>query len=275
MSFARGQGRFLRALALSSAAVGVLALAIGSGACNGDPETDGASTTASDAGADVYIVQDGGGEPATPPDGEEACPAGACNYQSNEGCTAGQSCLPVLNGAAVQPACVPAGAGQSGATCAEHAECADGYLCIETRCRKLCCGGDWSACPSADEHCITTLSLGDGSGNAIDTGAMVCQPVDGCDPLTPATCATNGETCQIIDPTGASTCLPDGSGGDGDPCPCQGGFLCANLGGDASVCRRLCKYVEGGGEPFCDPGEACVHYADKHPAGVGECVPFE
>jgi hypothetical protein len=274
MSFARGQGRFVRALVLSSVTVGWLALVVGSGACSDDEETDGATTAANDAGADVYVVQDGGGQPATPPDGEQACPAGACNYQSNAGCAASESCLPLLNGATAQPACVPAGAGESGATCAEHGECAAGYLCVETQCRKLCCGSDWSACPSADEHCITTIRLGDGSGNAIETGAMVCKPVDGCDPLAPDTCATNGETCQIIDPTGAATCLPDGTGGAGEPCPCQGGFLCANLG-DTSACRRLCKAVEGGGEPFCDPGEACVHYADKHPAGVGECVPFE
>lgn len=274
MSFARGGGRFLRGLGIAATTVGVLALAIGAGACGEDEATDGAGAGPGDAGADVYVVQDGGGEPATPPEGQAACPSGACNYQSNEGCAPGNSCLPALEGAAAQPACFPSGAGQSGATCAQHAECSDGYLCIETKCRKLCCGGDWSACPSADEHCITTVRLGDGAGNAIDTGAMVCQPVDDCDPLVPGGCTTNGETCQIIDPTGAATCLPDGTGAAGEPCPCQGGYLCANLG-DTSACRRLCKAVAGGGEPFCDAGEACVHYADKHPPGVGECVPFE
>ena len=40
-------------------------------------------------------------------------------------------------------------------------------------------------------------------------------------------------------------------------------------------CRRLCKAVEGGGEPSCKEGEGvCVHF-HRDPPGVGECTPYE
>ena len=38
-------------------------------------------------------------------------------------------------------------------------------------------------------------------------------------------------------------------------------------------CRRLCKAVAGGADPFCQSGEGtCVHY-NRDPASVGECTP--
>jgi hypothetical protein len=243
-----------------------------------DDAADTETKSAVDAGPDGYVVQDGGGEPAESPEGESLCPEGICNYQTGEGCTAeAPGCIVQLD-AMLQP--VPActatvGTGESGDACTAQDECAPGYLCAEGQCRKLCCGGDWSACPSEGEHCFKRLSVKGADGAVVDTGAMLCYPVGTCDLLDPVdSCLADGEACQIVDASGASACLPPGAGEQGDPCPCKGGYLCADLG-DEQVCRKLCKAVEGGGDPYCADGEACIHYNSKHPADVGECVPLE
>lgn len=249
-------GRLLSAL--------VAAMALG---CSG-----GVTGTDVDDLADAGPILDGGGEIAAPPDGEKLCPAGACNYQTNAGCPgAAPSCVPSLASAdAVAPSCQPAGAGMSGAACAAWTDCAPGFICAEGACRKLCCGGDWTGCASPSEHCIRPLQLKGGDGQVLATGAMLCYPVNTCDALAPATCAEPGTTCQIVDPTGATACFPEGSGESGQPCPCKGGFLCVS-----GECRRLCKAVEGGGEPACKAGEGiCVHF-NRDPPGVGECTANE
>ncbi len=246
-------------------------------ACNGD-DSDTLDTTPFDAGADggPKIILDGGGTVPQPPDGASACPSGACNYQTGDGCSgAAPSCVPTLdaNGQAI-PGCQPAGAGTSGTVCAASAECAPGYLCADKTCHKLCCGGDWSSCPSDEEHCIQSLKLAGPNDTVLETGAMLCFPVNTCDALAPATCTKPGTSCQIVDPTGATACATEGTGETGEPCPCKGGFLCKDPGGAGPpLCRRLCKAVVGGGEPSCPPGEGdCVHYASD-PPGVGECTP--
>ena len=245
-----------------------LALSIAIASCSGSTSDTGSNGAAGAAGGPTVILN-GGGEIPSPPDGETLCPAGACNYQSSAGCAADKpSCVPALaaNNAA-SPSCETAGPGASGAACAAWSDCAAGYICAGGACRKLCCGGDWTGCPSASEHCIQTLQL-KGSGSVIvPTGAMLCMPVNTCDALNPASCAGAGTTCQIVDPTGATACFPEGTGGSLEPCPCKGGFLCVS-----GQCRRLCKAVEGGGEPSCEPDEGvCVHF-NRDPAGVGECT---
>jgi hypothetical protein len=226
-----------------------------SGAAGGPPDDGG-----------VIVVLDGGGGPILPPEGEELCPVGVCNYQSGGGCSEPTpSCVPALlpNGDIV-PSCQPAGTGKTGDFCEAWTDCAPGYVCFGKGCRKLCCGGDWTGCPSENEHCFNVVTF-DG---LTPTGAMLCHDVNTCDPLVPGSCTQLGKTCQLVDPTGAAACVPENTGGAGDPCPCQGGFLCV-----AEKCRRLCKAVEGGGEPYCQAGEGrCVHF-DRDPPGVGECTP--
>jgi hypothetical protein len=166
------------------------------------------------------------------------------------------------------PSCQPAGAGKSGAQCTQPSDCATGYFCVGKTCHKLCCGGDWSGCDSADEHCFRGIEYAASDGGVIETGAMICDQINTCDALNPASCNELGYTCQIVDPTGAQACAPEGTGDEGQACPCKGGFLCV-----ADACRRLCKAVEGGGAPFCQQGEGeCVHF-NRDPAGVGECTP--
>jgi hypothetical protein len=243
---------------------GFLFVAVGAGCGNTGTIDPGA-----DAGVDGSVILDGGGEIPQPPDGASSCPGGACNYQTNAGCTATQSCVPLPDGMGkAPPGCLGAGTGASGTACQNFDQCAPGFLCAAGQCRKLCCGGDWTGCPSDSEHCIQNLAVGDGNGGTIATGAMLCLPVNTCDALDPASCTTAGTSCQIVDPTGATACFKEGAGESGDACPCKGGYLCVG-----SECRRLCKAVEGGGEPSCEDGEGvCIHY-HRDPQGVGECTP--
>lgn len=223
----------------------------------------------------VVVVLDGGGAIATPPDGEAACPSGICNYQSGTGCPASTpACIPALSGATVAPACAPTtGTGKTGAACAAQDQCAAGWFCAEGKCRKLCCGGDWTGCDSPTEHCIKALDYGDGMGGVVSTGAMLCYPIDTCDALEPKSCTQAGTECLIVDGTGATACLPPGKGTTGDACPCQGGFACVSeTEGAAPRCHRLCGAVEGGAPPYCQDGEGiCVHH-NRDPQGVGECL---
>src|SRR4029079_14246227 len=178
------------------------------------------------------------------------------------------SCVPALmaDNTAVT-SCEPAGPGASGAACGAWTDCAAGYICAGGACRKLCCGGDWTGCASPDEHCIQTLQLKGSGGVIVSTGAMLCFPVNTCNALDPSSCSAPGTTCQIVDPTGATACFAEGTGGSLDPCPCKGGFLCVS-----GQCRRLCKAVEGGGDPSCQAGEGvCVHF-NRDPPSVGECT---
>src|SRR5262245_59486930 len=104
----------------------------------------------------------------------------------------------------------------------------------------------------------------------VDTGAFLCFPVNYCSALDPSSCAAiePGTTCQIVDPTGATACYPEGTGGSGQACPCKGGFTCVK-----DSCRRLCKAVAEDDEPSCQPGEGrCAHFT-KDPPDVGECTP--
>ena len=233
------------------------------------PLPDGA---APDGG--VEVILDGGGTPATPPNGASLCPTGECNYQTGAGCPASApACIPALSGSTVAPACEPTGTGTTGVACTQATDCAAGYFCsADGQCHKLCCGGDWTACDSPSEHCLQQLSYAGPNGSVIATGAMLCYPVNTCNALMPATCTVPGTTCQIADATGATACIPQGTGGVGEPCPCQGGFTCLVDPEAGSTCHRLCGAVEGGAAPYCQEGEGiCTHYVND-PAGVGVCV---
>jgi hypothetical protein len=233
-----------------------------------DPTGSGGSGGQSDP------VLDGGGTIPPPPDGAAACPAGVCNYQTGTGCptdAGAVSCVPLPMGTSVAPACEKAGQTANGAACSQWTDCVSGSICAGNRCRKLCCGRDWTGCGTSSEHCLRPLSIQLANNTVVATDAYLCYPVNQCDALQPASCASieANTTCQIADPTGATACLPEGTGGVASPCPCKGGFACVEGG-----CRRLCRAAAGGGEPSCPAEEGrCVHF-NRDPGGVGECTPI-
>src|SRR5262245_38190978 len=137
-------------LALGVGALGVLPAGLALSACSGSETTD-TKGGPGDPDGGVRVILDGGGDPAESPNGVPLCPKGVCNYESGEGCSdPTPSCTPAKDGAG-QPvaSCQPVlKAGGNGAFCSQFSDCAPGYICAGKACHKLCCGGDWSQCPS-------------------------------------------------------------------------------------------------------------------------------
>ncbi len=241
-------------------------------ACSTSSSTDGSAYN-------TIVFLDAG--PATPvsPDGGPSCPAG-CNYQTQQGCAAGQMCLPQLNSAGtnVSPQCQTAGTQAAGESCKQPNNCQAGLICTaDGNCHHMCCGGDWSVCAS-NESCTEDIWLqAADAGNPVSADVSVCQPVDACDVLNPNSCPA-GKSCYIVDSRGGVRCLPTGAvtlnGGCTSTILCVAGFTCVQDPNDTSggsKCRRLCRAVVGG-EPACPTSEGyCSHFV-RDPPDVGECT---
>lgn len=240
------------------------------------------STTASGNNADGSVVNtivflDAGTGTAVSPDGATACPSGGCNYQTQLGCSAGQMCHPELSGSSVAPQCVSAGPKAAGESC-NWQECQPGLFCAgDGHCRHLCCGGDWSVCAN-NETCTEAILLqgAPDAGIALSANVNVCQLEDACDVLNPNSCPV-GKSCYIVDSRGGVRCLNTGSASLNEGCSstdlCKSGFTCVQSGAGAGTCRRLCRAVAGGADPFCPASEGyCSHFV-RDPPEVGECTP--
>jgi hypothetical protein len=232
-------------------------------------------------GADVgevgcgEVVANAGDTIPDPPDGAALCPAGVCNYQTQEGCDSDSGCQPywTADRLGVEAACLPAGERTPGQTCNDQLRCTRGATCAGGYCRKLCCGQDWSAC-DAGESCFRSYALALADGTIEDTGAWLCFPVDTCSVLRTDQCA-QGEDCKMVDPTGSQACVPKSPEQLHEPCSsdgaCAAGLTCVGDPGEAT-CRLLCR-AEECGEPACPAAEGtCVHF-NRDPDGVGECTP--
>ncbi len=224
----------------------------------------------------VRLILDAGPSTPVPPDGPASCTQGVCNYQTQDGCDAGAMCHPQLGADQhVSPTCHPAGTGSAGEPCA-WLGCKAGYLCAaDGRCRRMCCGGDWSVC-GANESCTGAIELlAFGSSTPVPAGVGVCEPTDDCDVFDPSTCPL-GQSCYIVDSRGGVGCLPSGTADAFQICSaaelCRSAMKCVAAGNGLGQCRRLCR-AEPGGVPTCPAGEGmtCAHYVDD-PPGVGECV---
>lgn len=283
-SFASARRLVPVAVGACAAALAFTAMLIDCGSSGSDAATNGANPDPpADDGGPLPPNLDGGGTIPEAPDGPALCPMGACNYQTGAMCSQEQTCAPIITDAGdggFAPACTPAGAKAVGAPCDGsrfYGECVPGALCINNVCRKLCCGGDWTGC-APTEHCSAPLELAVTGSNAapVMSGASVCMPSNPCDALDPSSCADAGAglVCIVSDDLGGTACAPPPGTGvvtsqGNDPCPCAAGFTCVNMG-----CRRLCRAVEGGGEPSCPREEGqCTHFS-RNPPGVGECTPL-
>jgi hypothetical protein len=260
-----------------AALVAIGSLAVFAGACS---TSSNSTDTGGDAGpVNTFVYLDAG--PATPvsPDGRLICPIGACNYQTQVGCDAGQMCHPQLVAPnAVSAECQPAGTKAAGESCI-WLECQAGLFCApDGYCRHLCCGGDWSVCASK-ESCTESIRLqAADAGSSVSASVSVCEPVDSCDVLDPNSCPTN-KSCYIVDSRAGVKCLPTGTALFAQGCSstnlCAAGFTCvSSANGQSGNCRRLCRAVTGGGVPACPASEGyCSHFV-RDPAGVGECTPM-
>lgn len=226
----------------------------------------------SDAGPPA-VITDGGGGVEAPPDGAALCGAGDCNYQTQTGCSDGLACRPKLEGDQAVARCEAAGSAAVGSGCKQSTDCGAGALCAEGYCRAVCCGGDWSACPS-DQSCIRQLELGLARGGSTPAGVDLCFPVGTCDVLDLTSCQDEpGRSCQLVDPRGSEACAPSGAVPSGGACDdqhsCSAGHSC--VGGRCALLCRAEAIDAGDARPCPDLEQTCVHF-DRDPAGVGECT---
>ncbi len=262
-------------------------------ACGGDggEGSDGGRRTARDAGAERSMpdLDAGGGgteggtgsDAGMPPDdggggggegGAAACPAGACNLITNEGCAAGEACqfVRTMPGETPAPMCIPAGTGGDGASCDDPSDCREGFACDAANgvCRAVCCGMDDASCPIG-QRCI--INIVDEAGTPQGWG--MCKAPDECDILMQSGCPS-GQACYPAGSDASVLCAAPtpGAGMQGDDCDsinaCTGGFICISMGG-ASTCRKACSVA--GGEPACPMGLRCVRL-NGSPEGVGVCA---
>jgi hypothetical protein len=220
-----------------------------------------------------------------PPDGSSLCADdGVCNYQSQDGCGAGESCAPHVDKATgtVKPTCSAAGERASGEPCDSSSlsaarRCGRGLQCADSTCHRLCCGADWSACDPG-ESCIrqVEVKIGD-SGTPTQVGADLCFPVGTCNVLKPDSCKTEGRICRIADPIGHVACMPPSDLGVGAICDegHQCGAVLHCVKGDeknaSGTCRQLCPWGICT-DKTCGAAGLCVRF-NRDPPGVGECTP--
>jgi hypothetical protein len=251
---------------------------------------DSATTT-----SPVCLIYAGSSGEANEPDGANNCPPGECNYQTQAGCAAAETCFPHYDATSqtISATCGQAGTQQVGDVCGDTAQhvCAKGLVCVDSVCAKMCCDGDWGAC-GAREGCIRQASkfrvVPTGETVSYDPRLGTCAPVGTCDVLDPNACAgdTKRPICRIVDARGSVACSPVSDGGDrniGEACDndhqCGKGQHCAGNGaveGGVNVptyCVRFCRWGSCHGDPSCPESEGvCVHF-DRDPDGVGECTP--
>lgn len=226
----------------------------------------------------------GGGLLPFPPDGASLCAPGAakgaCNYQTQDGCAAGQTCAPHVDKGTVVPTCRPAGERASGEPCDSSStdaakQCGVGLQCADRTCHRFCCGGDWSACDPG-ESCIRQAEVSIDGGLEL-AGADLCYPVGTCNVLDPEACQSEGRNCRIADPIGHVACMPASDLGLGATCDeahqCGPVLHCVKSSEKAAtgVCRSLCPWGVCA-DKTCDGGSLCVRF-NRDPPGVGECTP--
>jgi hypothetical protein len=126
----------------------------------------------------------------------------------------------------------------------------------------------------------TDMSAGTGTGGngTPDGGATASTDMAmSCDVAAQTGCPT-GQKCI---PSGfkGGTCVANGTITEGQPCTtdmttqndnCQGGLICDNTGGGASLCRKICT-----ADSTCTTaGQLCERYTSKFGACVPSCAPF-
>lgn len=207
------------------------------------------------------------------PDAASTCPKTPCHLVDQCGCASPLVCdLDYTNGttlaagdtrcrAVIEP-------GTEAKECTSADQCAGGYMCIGSQCRKWCDEAN-DLCPGAGGKCLVVINY---EGTAIP-GAVTCTkdcvPTD----LAPSGCPT-GFGCHISVAPGdviVTDCAKSvGAGGDGASCAtnghtdCQTGYDCVTVG-TTPVCKQNC-IVSGGSGPACAVG-TCSGFSP--PATVG------
>lgn len=246
---------------------------VDSGADAGDTTDAGDVLDAGRDGGDVADAGTDGGEAldaGTDAGGALGCPAGPCNLVEQTGCEAGYGCyfVPSSGGADPEPMCLTAGTGGDGATCVDHADCQEGFLCApDDTCHAYCCGGSDVGCPTG-QVCSTTLR--DSGGSPTEVG--YCSAPDGCDPVEQTGCS-GSEACYWSGDGGTicTTSLEDLD--EGATCDdlndCAAGLACHATSAGV-VCHRYCDTTDGS---RCTSTQTCTSLSLSGAPEAGICTP--
>jgi hypothetical protein len=175
-------------------------------------------------------------------------------------------------------ACAPAGAGMTGAPCISSAYCAPGYACTGDpgACRHYCCAGNDACDPlvvGEGRYCADRPLRESTTSTTEPILVPVCVKADNCNLAEPYPCPTgmqctcrSGTACTVVrDDPPTTSCVPPGTGLEGDPCPCAWGNLCSQATGK---CLKLCSISTGSTE--C--GSGLCQSSTALPQGWGICV---
>lgn len=221
-----------------------------------------------DAAVDTNVLVDGGADvEATDGQSEGAvpyCATGACDPQTQAGCSGTLTCVATSNGAVCAASI---GEAEEGDECASAFDCRAGLLCaVEGRtgvCREVCC---------ADSDCGQTRACtGDGVvfGNTRPSGYRTCETTRSCLAFAPADCPT-GTSCYLVDTNGDFQCAVTGTHAGGETCStpneCVPNHICVGVG--VRRCAQLCRI---GDVPSCSADARCQSQAYL-PSDVGLCV---
>lgn len=240
-----------RALPLLAASAALLLAAAGSPACLDSPGDD------ADGGApeDGQVDPDGSDPPdAAPPDAATSC--GAADLLDQAQCGIGRKCTLTDGTSAV--GCAEAGftAPYSGCEPEFPDSCEIGTLCSDAAGAYRCL----PFCSQPGSFCEGGRCGADPVASGGGTSVYLCEPADGCDPVTedPAQsgCET-GQACYVV-PVGAGLtfCEAAGSVAAGETCTgdydCRQGYTC--FGGGPKECRKVC---DAGDDTDCPGSQDC------------------
>jgi hypothetical protein len=173
--------------------------------------------------------------------------------------------------------CGPAGPGTEGSPCFSGEDCAPSLACVGDgpgQCRAYCCSGSEQCKLYPGTHCTDEpLVLATKPSRTLEV--PVCMPPVKCNlaepyPCDSGTCSCPKDSaCVVVSDDGTTSCvpraeLPTGEDGtNGDPCPCQPGFVCSQT----NTCVELCEVAA---ESKCSSGRCQA--SGSLPAGWGTCV---
>ena len=217
------------------------------------------------------------------PDGPTSCATGPCNYQTQAGCPAGQTCWPHIDAVKgpVTPTCRAGGSQKKGESVTTNKAVQPGLLLRGRRLPNDVLRRATGRHAPPGESCFHQAMAAIGE-SLVYAGLRPVLPGGHCDVLDRrrACLASEAQVCRRRRPDGrgrlhaAERDLALGAACDRLD-QCDAGMICAGLSGSGptnGTCRRLCRWAACGA-PACGASDGeCVHFT-RDPDGVGECTP--
>ncbi len=237
----------------------------GDGTC--DKAKEDCASCAADCGNCPTVC--GNGKCEMPAESFDKCPkdcppTGTCDPLTSNGCLAAQQCYPVSN----KPVCANVGSLADGAACQLNTQCSKGYLCVGSKCKRICDHTGKNplvGCPTG--AICDKLVYNDGKDVGWNLGT--CIKVDNCNLTTEVGCPPT-DMCAIS--ANGKICVKAGTGTSGASCKfandCNKGFICI---GNPGTCKPKCHLK--GGSPKCAGGKQCNLVTIQEPGKPAKPAP--